>query len=130
MAYSSNETGRAEIYLRPFLPGTPDGPAGARVRVSTEGGFYPQWRGDGRELFYITDNKLMAVDVKVVGTPEIGTPRTLFERPFRGIGYDQYVLPFFAPFADGGRFLFVERAGELPVPKINVVLNWTAELKR
>jgi Tol biopolymer transport system component len=60
MAYDSNETGRAEIYLRPFLPGTPGGQAGAKVRVSTGGGFSPKWRRDGRELFYVADNELMA----------------------------------------------------------------------
>jgi eukaryotic-like serine/threonine-protein kinase len=121
MAYYSNETGRNEIYLRPFLPGTPGGPAGAKVRVSTGGGFGPKWRRDGRELFYAHANKLWAVDVKLGETPEIGTPQALFE---------VHLLQDYAPFADGRRFLFVEPAGEPPAPKINVVLNWTAELKR
>jgi serine/threonine protein kinase len=125
MAYTSNETGRNEIYLRPFLPGTPDGPAGSKVRVSTEGGAYPQWRRDGRELFYIHQDKLWAVDVGLPGTPQIGTPQALFECHFNDGTFSGY-----APFADGHRFLFVERAGEPPTPKINVVLNWTAELKR
>jgi len=122
MAYQSNETGQAEVYLRPFLPGAPGGPAGSKVRVSTEGGVFPQWRRDGRELFYWAGNKLMAVNVNLGGTPEIGTPQALFEGQFGGSG--------FAPFADGRRFLFVEPAGEPPTPKINVVLNWAAELKR
>jgi len=121
MAYYSNETGRNEIYLRPFLPGTPNGPAGAKVRVSTEGGVAPQWRKDGRELFYFHYNKLWTVGVKLGGTPEIDTPQALF-----GIGASYS----WAPFADGRRFLFVEPAGESPAPKIDVVLNWTAELKR
>jgi Tol biopolymer transport system component len=121
MAYNSDDTGRSEIYLRPFLPGTSGGPAGAKVRVSTGGGLLPQWRKDGRELFYAADNKLMAVDVKLGGLPEIGTPQALFELYEGSIG---------VPFADGRRFLFVEPASEPPAPKINVVLNWTAELKR
>ena len=123
MAYNSDETGRDEIYQRPFLPSTPGGPADAKVRVSTGGGSHPQWRGDGRELFYVAGRKLMAVDVKLGSMPEIGTPHALFE--------DQFALDGsrWAPFADGRRFLFVERAGEPPAPKINVVLNWTAELK-
>jgi hypothetical protein len=120
MAYSSDETGQGEIYLRPFLQGAPGGSAGARVRVSTGNGFRPQWRKDGRELFYTADNKLMAVDVKLGAMPEIGTPHPLFELPFTNN---------WAPFADGRRFLSVEPAGEPPTPKINVVLNWTAELK-
>jgi len=120
MVYQSNETGRFEIYMRPFLPGTPGGPAGAKVRVSTDGGVDPQWRRDGRELFYTHDKKLWAVAVKLGGTPEIGVPHALFEMP-RGSGW--------APFADGRRFLFIEPAGEPAAPKINVVLNWTSELK-
>jgi Tol biopolymer transport system component/predicted Ser/Thr protein kinase len=130
MAYSSNETGRAEIYLRPFLPGTPDGPAGSKVLISTGGGFYPQWRKDGRELFYAADNKLMAVDVKLGGTAEIGPPKALFEANSVGSGFGLFGASDYAPFADGRRFLFVEPAGEPPAPKINVVLNWAAELKR
>jgi eukaryotic-like serine/threonine-protein kinase len=122
MAYGSNETGRYEVYLRPFLPGMPNGPAGPKVRVSPGGGFGPRWRRDGRELFYRLDNKLMAMAVKLDVMPEIGTPQTLFEEQFGGSGY--------APFADGRRFLMVEAAGEPPAPRINVVLNWTAELKR
>jgi Tol biopolymer transport system component len=121
MAYQSDETGRAEIYLRAFLPGKMDAPAGAKVRVSAGGGTYPRWRKDGRELFYNADNKLMAVDVKLGAMPEIGTPQALFDRH----GPSNWV-----PFADGRRFLLVEPTGESPTPKINVVLNWTAELKR
>jgi Tol biopolymer transport system component len=121
MAYNSNETGRDEIYLRPFLPGAPGGPAGVRVRVSSGGGGDPQWRKDGRELFYVGD-KLMAVDVKLGVSAQIGTPHALFEIPTGSGGY--------VPFADGRRFLFTEPAGESPAAKINVVLNWQAELKR
>jgi Tol biopolymer transport system component len=50
MAYQSDETGRDQIYLRPFLPGSPDGSAGPKVLVSIGGGSQPQWRRDGREL--------------------------------------------------------------------------------
>jgi hypothetical protein len=91
------------------------------VRVSNEGGVFPQWRKDGRELFYVADNKLMAVDVKLGASAEVGAPHALFEG-LPGYGW--------VPFADGRRFLFVEPAAELPAAKINVVLNWTAELKR
>jgi Tol biopolymer transport system component len=123
MAYQSDETGRDQIYMRPFLPGSPGGPAGAKAPVSTGGGTFPRWRKDGHELFYAADNKLMAVDVKLGAIPEIGTPKTLFE--FHSGANLQWV-----PLADGRRFLIVEPAGDPPAPKINVVLNWTAELKR
>jgi Tol biopolymer transport system component len=123
LAYSSDETGRSEIYLRPFTPGAPDG---AKTRVSTSGGSAAQWRKDGRELFYLTvrDGKvtLLGVDLRLGATPEIGAEHRLFDMPPRFGGY--------APFADGQRFLFIEPVGEPPAAKINVVLNWTAELKR
>ena len=135
MAYTSDETGRNEIYLRPFLPGESAGSAGAKVRVSTGGGIYPRWRRDGRELFYVVaptrrpndwgnllGGKLMAVDVKLRESVEVGTPHPLFDVP-PGATY-------WTSFADGGRFLFVELAGEPLAPKINVVLNWMAELKQ
>jgi hypothetical protein len=66
----------------------------------------------------------MAVDVKLGAAPEIGAPTALFKAQFApdGTGY--------APLADGPRFLFVEPTGEVAAPKINVALNWTAELKR
>jgi Tol biopolymer transport system component len=123
MAYASDETGQLEIYLRQFLPGAPGGPAGVRVRVSNKGGDYPEWRKDGRELFYIRDNKLMAVDVKLGASVEVGTQKALFDFP---AGAEMVYIPF----ADGRRFLLTEPVGEPPAPKINVVLNWTAELKR
>ena len=130
MAYNSDETGRAEIYLRPFLPSEPARPAGGKVRVSTggggiartSGGTIQRWRSDGRELFYVAGGKLMAVDVKLGAPVEVGAPHALFQVP---AGANDWVS-----FADGRRFLFVELAGESPAAKINVVLNWTAELGR
>jgi serine/threonine protein kinase len=117
MAYHSDETGSNEVYLRPFLPGAPGGPAGAAVRVSSDGGVWPQWRKDGKELFYQGGGKLMAVDVKLGDTPEIGAPRKLFDQ-----------AGDWAVAGDGQRFLFIESAGEPPAARINVVLNWPAEL--
>lgn len=74
VAYSSDESGQWEVYLRPATG------SGARVPLSTGGGFEPRWRGDGKEIFYLTpDRRIMAVDVRVTGgTFEAGTPRTLF----------------------------------------------------
>ncbi len=126
MAYISNETGRSEVYVRPFLSDAPGAPAGPRLRVSTGGSGPPQWRKDGRELFYpaIQNGKrvLMAVDVKLGSTPEIGSPHSLFELPSGGVNW--------VPLADGRRFLFIEPDGQPPTPRINVVLNWTAELAK
>jgi hypothetical protein len=123
MAYTSDETGAPEVYLRQFLPGAPGGPAGPEARVSTAGGAAPLWRKDGRELFYLEHGTLMAVDVKL-GTPlEIGVPHKLFDAP---IAESQH----YAVFGDGQRFLFTEPAGEPLAAKINVVVNWAAGLER
>jgi hypothetical protein len=123
VAYGSEETGRLEVYLRPFTPG---GDAGAKLRVLTGGGFQPRWRSDGRELFYMADLKVMAVDVELGENGKVGSERKLFDLP-------PLVAPFgneFAAFGDGRRFLFTALASESPAAKINVVLNWQAELKR
>jgi serine/threonine protein kinase len=118
MAYLSNETGLPEVYLRPFLPG---GPAGAAVRVSLAQGTGPLWRNDGRELFYSAFSsagswKQMAVDVKLGETPKIGVPHVLFDSHSDSAS------------GDGQHFLSIESAGEVPAARINVVLNWAAEL--
>jgi Tol biopolymer transport system component len=118
MAYTSDETGSQEVYLRPFLPSSPGGPAGAKVRISAAGGSWPVWRMDGRELFYQGSGTQMAVDVKLGKTPEIGVPHVLF-----GGGDASDAIS-----GDGQRFLSIRRAGEPPAARINVVLNWPAEL--
>lgn len=80
VAYVSDETGRFEIYTRPFVPDALGGAAGARVRVSTAGGTSPNWRKDGRELFYLSlDKKLMAVDLRLGSKAEIGSEHQLFD---------------------------------------------------
>jgi serine/threonine protein kinase len=122
LAYASDETGRDEVYLRPFNPEGPD-VKGAKLRLSTEGGVYPRWRKDGRELSYLSpEGKLMAVEVKLSMSPEIGAPHRLFDVPPGFSGY--------ASFADGQRFLITALTGEPEPAKINVVLNWQAELKQ
>jgi Tol biopolymer transport system component len=123
LAYTSDETGSDEVYLRPFLPGARGGPAGAEVRISTGGGAGPLWRKDGRELFYLQHGTLMAVDMKLGNPPEIGVPHKLFDAPIAESRH-------YAVFGDGQRFLFTEPAGDPPTAKINVVVNWAGGLKR
>ena len=84
VAYQSNESGREEIYVRPF-PGP-----GGQWQVSTEGGIWVRWRPDGKELYYIApDNKLMAVPITTQGaTLEPGTPAALFQTRIVGGGTD------------------------------------------
>uniref|UniRef100_Q01ZL0 Serine/threonine protein kinase n=1 Tax=Solibacter usitatus (strain Ellin6076) TaxID=234267 RepID=Q01ZL0_SOLUE len=109
MAYTSDESARPEIYVQEF-PGP-----GGKVQVSSQGGLDPVWGRQGRELFYRSGGKMMAVDI------EAGTARVLFEARYNG-GYDVS--------ADGQRFLMVKSGGAAPpVTELNVVLNWPGDSK-
>ncbi len=89
VAYMSNESGRPEIYVRPF---TPPGAktAGGQWQVSTAGGIHPVWRPDGRELYYLDPvGSLVAVPITVAGaTLEPGTPMVRFSTRILGGGVD------------------------------------------
>jgi hypothetical protein len=73
MTYTSNESGRDEVYVRPF-PGP-----GQKLLVSTDGGIEPRWRGDGRELFYRHGDAVLAVDITFVPALSSSTPHVLFK---------------------------------------------------
>lgn len=70
VAYMSNESGRMEIYVRPFVPpGTPAPVAGGQLQVSTAGGISPVWRPDGKELYYLNPaGAMMVAPITVTGT--------------------------------------------------------------
>ncbi|HXX45735.1 MAG TPA: protein kinase [Candidatus Acidoferrales bacterium] len=125
IAYASDETGRREVYVQPY-PGP-----GGKWQISTDGGSEPQWNRNGRELFYRTADKLMAVDVSTKAGFESGKPRELFEDLYlrNGAGYSRANYDI-SP--DGQRFLMLKPVTpEQAAPtQINVVLNWTEELKR
>jgi Tol biopolymer transport system component len=120
IAYNSNESGTWQVYLAPFPP------QGERWQISAGGGVEVRWRGDGRELYYLTlDGQMMAVDVGLGSKPTIGQARMLFQSGITvGTRNDQYAVS-----NDGQRFLLrrqVVANGRLP---LNVVLNWHAELR-
>jgi Tol biopolymer transport system component len=125
LAYVSTESGRFEVYVEPFRR------RGEKVRVSTDGGGTPKWRGDGKELFYLTPGgALMAVDVRE-GTmgPEIGIPTTLvpaddLRAVVLGPIYDDYAVS-----ADGQRFLVKRPAAKDGKQRIHVFLNWPSLLE-
>jgi Tol biopolymer transport system component len=123
LAYVSDESGRWEIYVRPF-PGP-----GSKWQISTEGGTEPAWNPNGRELFYRSGDKMMAVDIATQPGFTAGRPRMLFEGqyvPTPGTNSNYDISP------DGQRFLMLkprESPGSAPT-QINVVLNWFEELKR
>jgi Tol biopolymer transport system component len=119
IAYSSNETGRTEIYVAAFQH------AGGTVRISTAGGGSPKWRRDGKEIFYIgSENTLMAVAVRESGSKlEFSDPQPLFQTEF-----DNSPLPY-AVTGDGQRFL-VNRSSGRAQPPIALVVNWPALLRQ
>jgi Tol biopolymer transport system component len=130
MAYSSMESGNAEIYVRPF----PDVDKG-RWQVSTDGGYDPLWSPDGRELFYFIpdaeDIAVMTVSVETGPTFKAGNPEILFKAPDFGFSVEDFNSWDISP--DGKRFLMMKRDESIegaPRPRINIVLNWFEELKQ
>jgi len=125
LAYSSNESGRFEVYVQSFP--TP----GEKVPVSRNGGTRPMWRRDGKELFYISvDNRLMAIGTGLSGSNlELHGPAVpLFTVPLTGL--EDAGRPQYFPVSNGERFLFNVRA-EDPRPRaINVLLNWPAVVRQ
>jgi hypothetical protein len=125
VAYTSNQSGAMEVYVRAFSPDFSGGSAstGGSVLVSRGGGTAPRWRGDGRELFYLApDGKMMAVEVTAGPEFKGGTPAPLFQTPSGTIVGDVT--------ADGKRFLLVTPVGPSAAAPFTVVLNWTAGLKK
>jgi Tol biopolymer transport system component len=124
IAYTSDESGAYEIYVRPF---SPDGGAGAGAKwlVSKGGGFYPRWRADGKRLFYSNlRSQLMAVEIDTGKGFQAGTPRQLFAVVGTQLASNWDVAP------DGKRFLFVTPANASRSAPFTVVLNWAAGLKK
>ena len=120
VAYASNESGRYEIYVQAF-PGP-----GGKWQVSTNGGSFPAWRRDGKELFYVApDRKLMAVPVKTGAVFEPETAAPLFEVHLRNDPSRHYDVS-----ADGQRFLVNMPMGEETSPPITLVQNWTVLLRQ
>jgi dipeptidyl aminopeptidase/acylaminoacyl peptidase len=120
IAYESDESGRFEIYVRPF-PGP--GPAWP---VSTDGGAQVRWGRDGRELFYVSlDERLLAVSVRLDAqrqAVEADSPRPLFAIRVGGavgVTKQQYAVS-----ADGREFLIRSLANQPDAPPIGLILNW------
>jgi len=116
IAYSSEESGRREVYVQSFPSG------GGKWQISTNGGSDPRWRGDGREIFYAFQGKIMAVPLSGGASFEAGVPVALFDATRRSHGY--------APDASGQRFFILAPVGETAPSPLTVVLDWTAGLKK
>lgn len=128
MAYSSNESGSYELYVRPF-PGP-----GGKSQISTGGGEYPIWSRDGHKLFFLTlDWRIMVVDYIsrgdsfTAGKPQVWSQKSL---AFLGGNYPYDLAP------DGKRFAVVLNPAETPeqaqkpIDSVTVLLNFFDELRR
>jgi dipeptidyl aminopeptidase/acylaminoacyl peptidase len=128
IAYSSNETGRDEVYIAPY-PGP-----GGRIAVSTDGGRAPRWSANGRELFYRNGRQMMAARIDSGPTLRIAAPRLLFEGDYIQENIVQGAQNYDVS-ADGQRFLMIKDAASsnqanTPPPQIFVVQHFDDELRR
>ncbi len=119
VAYQADESGRFEIYVRPF-----DG-TGSKYQISTEGGTEPVWAPDGRELFFRNGDKMMVVNINLHPEFNVSKPNLLFKGWYstNRIAANYDISP------DGQKFLMI-RGEQTAVTEIKVILNWAEELKR
>jgi len=122
LAYSSDESGRREIYVRPY-PGP-----GGKWQISTEGGQEPVWNPNGRELFYRSASAMMAADLETKPGFSARKAKVLFEGPYLQTSGS---FPYYDVSPDGRRFLMLKavESQASTAKEINVVLNWWEELK-
>jgi hypothetical protein len=120
VAYTSNESGRFEVYVETLPRSDRKWPS------STSGGYEPRWRADGREIYYLSEDRtLMAVPVEP--GPHFGTPTPLFQAhvPAGVTGLRTHYVPS----RDGQRFL-VNVSTDAAASPITVVVNWTTLLNK
>ncbi|MGB5341988.1 MAG: hypothetical protein WBP67_07830, partial [Thermoanaerobaculia bacterium] len=120
VAYQTNESGRAEIYVQEF-PGP-----GGKWQISTAGGTEPQWSPDGEELYYISpEMNMMRVSVETGESFDAGIPEDVFPLRLRQItNNNRYLVS-----PDGERFLLLSSLQEDSTPPTTVVLNWDAAIE-
>jgi Tol biopolymer transport system component len=118
LAYTSNESGQAEIYVQSL------GNDGGKWQISTEGGNRPQWTGDNNELVFQTpDDKLMVVTVKFTPAFTASVPRKLVDPRIRQMIANQYALS-----PDGKRILINRSVEQVASTPVTLVQNWTQGL--
>lgn len=114
MAYTSNQSGRSEVYVQTFPP------AEGKWQISTAGGTEPSWRADGKELFYISSDKLMAMQVKTDSPVfEPGAAKHLF-----AVGLETTARRSRYQYASNGRRFLINLPVESSSP-ITIAINWT-----
>ena len=121
VAFSSDELGRSEVFVTRFPDNT------GKSKVSTNGGGCPFWSGDGKELYYVEGQTLMAVAAKIGGEVTFDPPVRLFDDPLLNNGG---IAPPVAVSPDRQRFLIKETIGDALPPVIRVVQNWYSEFEK
>jgi eukaryotic-like serine/threonine-protein kinase len=117
LAYTSDESGRSEIYVTTFPT------VSGKRQISTTGGTQPKWRGDGKELFYLSaDRILTSVEIKEGERFEEGEAKPLFATQARYTGNIAYDIS-----ADGKSFLINTMISNEKSPPLTVVLGWNAD---
>ncbi len=127
IAYDFDDSGRREIYVQGFTPGKPA--SSARWQVSINGGRFPRWRGDGRELYFLAlDGAMMAVPVDGSGPSfRSSAPVELFRTvmpPLRTAEFNYDVTP------DGQQFVIIEPASDRRTLPLTLLTDWRAALTR
>ena len=137
VAYQSNESGRDEVYVRPFVPptdatraaATAPATAGGQWQGSTAGGIHPVWRRDGKELHDLNaEGAMMAVPIVTGATPSPGAPVVLFPTRTIGGGVDRGVGRQYDVASDGRFLINTELPGD--AAPITLIQHWTPEPKR
>ena len=122
IAYVSDESGTPQVYVQPFPA------SGGKWQISTQGGLTPRWRGDGKELFFLSpDRQLMSADVNPAGaTFEAGSPKALFQTQVDTANIsNRYDVS-----RDGQRFLMSLPVENTVSPPITVITNWLVGIER
>ena len=130
IAYTSNDSGRPEVFLRRFMPDEEPMFSTQRWQVSTQGGAAPRWSADGGELYYTSPERDVIISVSVGNSsdsePELGTPDRLFRVPGMSSSFRPYDV------SPDGRFLVetVVESEDVGLTDITVVTNWIRALER
>ncbi len=126
IAYDTDETGVYQVYIRAFPPGAA---GGAKYQISSAGGSEPRWRGDGKEIFYVSSTRKM-MSVAVTESPaglQFGQATELFDAPLL---YANNFSFFYDVTSDGQRFLLLSPVQDVSSSAYSLILNWPAKLKK
>jgi DNA-binding winged helix-turn-helix (wHTH) protein/Tol biopolymer transport system component len=120
-AYTSDESGRFEVYLAPF----PE--FGMKIQLSADGGAEPVWSRDGRRVYYRSGPSVMCVDIDPDARQRIGMPQRLVEGPYQAGAVAG--LPNYDVGADGRLLMIAQAAAQAQPDRLSVIINWFTDLR-